>query len=223
MFGRRGAATSAASGYSEGRQISQTIDSLWQINVRIFVALQINANFQQSTDSIPVLQSLDFHPMTNRILILYGTVTGNAEVCANKASVRLNAEGFTTEIKDIIEVDARQLQEESILLLCVSTHGDGSPPNSAMPLWKKLVRDSELNLSGLRFAVLGLGDSSYSKFCQCGKDFDASLEHQGGERIAPRVDADVEYEGPCAAWIESVVAALNFFCVEGAVVLTANA
>jgi sulfite reductase alpha subunit-like flavoprotein len=147
--------------------------------------------------------------MNDSILILYGTVTGNAEICANKAAKRLNVEGFNAVVKDIFDVPAHQLQNESTLLICISTYGEGDPPDTAVPLWESLVRDGQFDLSHLRFSVFGLGDSGYHKFCQCGKDFDAALTRQGAKQLAPRMDSDVEYEKPCAAWIESVVAGLK--------------
>jgi sulfite reductase (NADPH) flavoprotein alpha-component len=76
-------------------------------------------------------------------------------------------------------------------------------------LWEALVRDGQFDLSHLSFSVLALGDSGYKKFCQCGKDFDAALSRQGACQLAARVDSDTEYEKPCTAWIESVVAVLK--------------
>lgn len=147
--------------------------------------------------------------ISNSILILYGTVTGNAEICANQAAQRLNAEGFTTVVKDMFDVPASELLREQLLLICVSTYGEGDPPDTAVPLWESLVRGCQLDLSSLRYSVLALGDSSYKKFCQCGKDFDTALARQGAHRLAPRMDVDVRYEEPCTAWINSVVTALK--------------
>lgn len=147
--------------------------------------------------------------MSNRILILYGTVTGNAETCANRAAERLRTEGFACEVKDVFDVPADQLAQEQALLLCISTYGEGDPPDSAASLWEAVVRDGAVCVPNLRFSVLGLGDSSYTRFCQCGIDFDAALERLGGRRLAPRVDCDVEYEPGCAEWIQSVVGALK--------------
>lgn len=147
--------------------------------------------------------------MNKPILVLYGTVTGNAEICANKAAERLNTAGFNAVVRDIFEMPSHELQNENTLLLCVSTFGEGEPPDTARPMWKALVRDGFFDLSGLRFSVLALGDSSYKEFCQCGKDFDAALERCGAYRLASRVDADVEYEEPCADRIATVIAALR--------------
>jgi sulfite reductase alpha subunit-like flavoprotein len=147
--------------------------------------------------------------MNDSILILFGTASGNSEICANSAAKRLGEEGFDLVVKDIREVEADELQNESTLLICISTQGDGAPPQAALRMWRALMYGEEFDLSGLRYAVLGLGDASYKKFCQCGKDFDAALERRGAERIAPRGDCDVEFVEPCTEWIESVVSALK--------------
>jgi sulfite reductase (NADPH) flavoprotein alpha-component len=147
--------------------------------------------------------------MNDSILILYGTVTGNAEICANRAAKRLNAEGFNTVVRDIFDVQAHQLQNEKVPLICISTYGEGDPPDSAVPLWETLVRDGQFDLSHLRFSVFALGDLGYKKFCQCGREFDAALTRQGARQLAPRADSDVEYEKPCVAWVESVVAGMK--------------
>lgn len=146
--------------------------------------------------------------MSKYILVLYGTVTGNAKACATRAAERLSSAGFSVAIKDIFDVQAGMLSDEGVLLLCVSTCGNGHPPKPAELLKDELTGGDKPNLSKLLFAVLALGDSSYENFCQCGKDFDLALEHCGAHRLVPRVDADAEFDTPCAAWIESVLAAL---------------
>ena len=51
----------------------------------------------------------------------------------------------------------------------------------------------------VRFSVCALGDTSYEKFCQTGKDIDARLETLGATRVADRQDCDVDYEDAFAA------------------------
>ncbi|MFA0697855.1 flavodoxin domain-containing protein, partial [Vibrio sp. 10N.222.49.C9] len=55
-------------------------------------------------------------------------------------------------------------------------------------------------LDKLQYAVVGLGDSSYEFFCQTGKDFDAALSKLGATAFIDRIDCDVDYESPVAAW-----------------------
>ena len=73
---------------------------------------------------------------------------------------------------------------------------------------RQSVSTADLKLDGLRFAVCGLGDTSYEKFCEIGKQFDARLEQMGGKRVAPRADCDVDYEDTYTAWFASAMTAL---------------
>ena len=64
-------------------------------------------------------------------------------------------------------------------------------------------------LEGVNFSVLALGDSAYAKFCEIGKRFDARLAELGATRIAERVDCDLDFEEPAAAWIGAALDALR--------------
>jgi len=95
------------------------------------------------------------------------------------------------------------------LLLLVSTHGEGEPPDAAISFYEFLHSKRAPKLEGLEFSVLGLGDTSYEFFCQTGKDFDQRLEELGGKRIVDRADCDVDFDEAAAEWMNQVLAALN--------------
>lgn len=50
------------------------------------------------------------------------------------------------------------------LLIIVSTHGEGEPPDNAIPLHEFLHSKRAPKLDGLRYSVLALGDTSYEFF-----------------------------------------------------------
>jgi sulfite reductase alpha subunit-like flavoprotein len=58
------------------------------------------------------------------------------------------------------------LSNYSTVLISVSTTGQGDLPTNARRLWKILLRKKlpAAYLKGVRFAVFGLGDSSYPKY-----------------------------------------------------------
>jgi sulfite reductase (NADPH) flavoprotein alpha-component len=57
--------------------------------------------------------------------------------------------------------------------------------------------------------VLGLGDSSYQKFCQTAREIDARLDELGATRLAARQDCDVDYEEEAEGWSRSVLDAFT--------------
>ena len=64
-------------------------------------------------------------------------------------------------------------------------------------------------LPNLKYAVLGLGDSSYEFFCQTGKDFDSRLAALGASAIIPREDCDVDYDAQADSFAQKLVASLK--------------
>jgi sulfite reductase (NADPH) flavoprotein alpha-component len=60
----------------------------------------------------------------------------------------------------------------------------------------------------VNFSVCALGDTSYEKFCQTGKDLDAKFEKLSATRINARVDCDVDYEDSFVAWLDASLTAL---------------
>ncbi|MBL90484.1 MAG: hypothetical protein CMH56_01540 [Myxococcales bacterium] len=127
------------------------------------------------------------------ITILYGTETGNAEDCAEDLGRSLKTDGFICSVLDMEDYDASELFSEQLLVIVTSTYGNGEPPCNAEDLLRYLTKQRP-SLNGMRFAVCGLGDTSYPLFSQCGKDFDRILRKLGGERVIARVDCDHDFE-----------------------------
>ena len=122
------------------------------------------------------------------VLILYGTVTGTAESLAYKVAASLRRERFASRVRDMAQCQPNVLNEFNCVLMVVSTYGDGEPPDGTIPFWQAVVHGNGLNLSGVRFSVLALGNTTFDNFCKCGSEFDAALERHGATRIHPRVD-----------------------------------
>src|SRR5690606_6105576 len=117
------------------------------------------------------------------ITILYGTESGNAEALADQAKKELTKRGFKVAVKDMGDIEPAALEKMENLLVIVSTWGEGDPPERVVPFYEKFMKNGGADLRKTRFAVCGLGDTSYSEFCKMGKDFDARLEALGGSRI----------------------------------------
>ncbi len=148
--------------------------------------------------------------MSTSILVLYGSVTGNAEFCAEKLAREARDRGFNKiTVESMASADAPILQEFDTILIVTSTYGDGEPPDGCESFYDAVVTKGGADLGGRRFSVLALGDTAYEQFCKCGKDFDLALERDGAQRIHAMVECDTDYDTPCEEWIAGVLAALG--------------
>jgi len=143
------------------------------------------------------------------VTVLFGSHTGNSERLARRIAESLGARGVRHQLIDMLECRKTHLQESRTLLIVVSTHGDGEPPERAAPLLELLHSRKAPRLDHLQYAVLALGDSSYEKFCEAGRQFDARLEALGATRVHHRVDCDVDFEPDAQRWIDGIVERLD--------------
>ncbi|MFI2209214.1 sulfite reductase subunit alpha [Streptomyces sp. NPDC020141] len=137
--------------------------------------------------------------------VLFGTQTGTAESLADEAVAGARARGLGGTAAALDAVTPEQLAAMSHLLVVVSTYGEGEMPDNAGLFWEALQSEGAPRLEGLRYAVLGLGDRGYDDFCQAAKLIDTRLEQLGAVRLHDRVDCDVEFEEPAAAWTAAVL------------------
>lgn len=143
------------------------------------------------------------------VTILFGSQTGNAQNLAKKTGKTLEEKGFQVNVSAMSDFKPNNLKKVKNLLIVVSTHGEGDPPDNALTFHEFIHGKRAPKLEDFRYSVLALGDSSYEFFCQTGKDFDKRLEELGGTRITPRIDCDLDFEEPAAEWAEAVLAGLS--------------
>lgn len=139
-----------------------------------------------------------------RVAVISASQTGNARKVAAELQQRLAAAGVNA-VHAAADYKPKNIAGEQLVLLVTSTQGEGEPPEEALSLYKLLSSKKAPKLSDLKFAVLGLGDSSYPMFCGAGKSFDELLAKLGGERLLERQDCDLEYQAEAAAWLEKIV------------------
>nr|WP_263327435.1 assimilatory sulfite reductase (NADPH) flavoprotein subunit [Neobacillus sp. Marseille-Q6967] len=148
-------------------------------------------------------------PVSKDVTILFGSQTGNAKGLAKKAAQTLEGKGFNVTVSEMSDFKPNNLKKLQNLLILVSTHGEGDPPDNALTFHEFVHGKRAPKLEDLNFSVLSLGDSSYEFFCQTGKEFDSRLEELGGTRLYPRFDCDLDYDEPFAEWLDGVVNSLS--------------
>ncbi|MGA9871509.1 MAG: flavodoxin domain-containing protein [Rhodococcus sp. (in: high G+C Gram-positive bacteria)] len=107
------------------------------------------------------------------VVVLFGSETGTAEEVADKiAEVLVDHDA---EVRDMLEYEVSEIDADDFHVVICSTYGDGELPTGAEPFYDALVEDAP-DLTGLRFALFGLGDRVYE-----------DTFNRGGEIIAEKL------------------------------------
>ncbi len=134
--------------------------------------------------------------------IVYGSQTGNARRAAEALHAQLQTAGLPARLLRADAFATRELAQESLLFVVISTQGEGDPPDDAIGFTEFLLGKRAPKLPQLKYAVLGLGDSSYADFCGIARKLDARLAELGGSRVQPLGEADLEIDAVAAPWRE---------------------
>ncbi|MFF2550849.1 flavodoxin domain-containing protein [Nocardia sp. NPDC058058] len=110
-----------------------------------------------------------------RVVILFGSEMGTAENAAEAIADELTSHDVS--VYDMTDFDPADLDAADFHIIVCSTYGDGELPTGAEPFFNTLDATTP-DLTGLRFAVFGLGDIIY------GDTF-----NRGGEIAAEKLTA----------------------------------
>ncbi|MGX9419484.1 assimilatory sulfite reductase (NADPH) flavoprotein subunit [Vibrio sp. WJH972] len=153
----------------------------------------------QSQSGVAQAPAVSAQP-AGKLTIVYASQTGNAKGVAEALEQDAAALDIPVQLFDASDYKGKDLAKETHVVIVASTNGEGEAPDNAIALHEFLQSKKAPKLDSLKYAVIGLGDSSYEFFCQTGKDFDAFLSKQGATALLDRVDCDVDYEETAAEW-----------------------
>ncbi|WP_041706545.1 PepSY domain-containing protein [Pseudomonas fulva] len=122
-------------------------------------------------------------------LVGFASQSGFAEQLAWQTAGQLQAAGMAVEVQPLARIDAARLSATPRALLVLSTFGDGEAPDSARGVERQWLT-SALDLPGLRYAVLALGDRQYTQFCGFARRLDDWLTSRGAQRLGERIEVD---------------------------------
>ncbi len=153
--------------------------------------------------AVPVAETHTAQTLT----IVYGSQTGNARRLAETLAQQGEAAGLTVRLLRADTYPMRELKDERYLYIVISTQGDGDPPDDARGFVEFVAGKRAPELQGLKYAVLGLGDSSYPRFCAVGRQLDERLAGLGATRWFARGEADLDIDSVATPWLQTALVA----------------
>jgi sulfite reductase alpha subunit-like flavoprotein len=138
---------------------------------------------------------------TLRVLVVYGSESGNAERAAEKL-----AASWAAKAESNVKVDPQAIcgndaskrfdslkDDYDVLIILTSSFGEGEAPSNYEKFLLMLAKGAKAEsppLRGMQHAVLGFGDSSYETYMNCPRLTDKFLGECGSRRVHKRHEVD---------------------------------
>jgi sulfite reductase alpha subunit-like flavoprotein len=131
------------------------------------------------------------------VAILYASQTGTAEEIARSLYDEALQKGLKADAASMNDWKFSNINpsKSPVLIVIAASTGDGDPPdNSAKCILALKTAPISGQLKGVRFTVLGLGDSNYTRFMEVPRLIKRKLLELGAEELYKSAEAD-EVEG----------------------------
>ncbi len=140
------------------------------------------------------------------ICIITGSTLGGAEYVADHIEQVLITKGLNVELFNNATLD--DIKDKQYLLVVTSTHGAGDLPENIQPLFEDLAQSS-LNLTEMKFGVIGLGSSDYDTFCYAVDTVEQILQQKGAKQLCDSLKIDVvenfDHDETAEAWLPNFI------------------
>lgn len=139
------------------------------------------------------------------LTIIYITETGNSKFLANELTKKFKEQKINIKLKAVEQYRHSDFISEKNLLLITSTHGDGEVPESGKGFFD-FIKNNQLDLTNLNFAIIALGDKNYPLFCKAGKDFAEVFVAKKAVSVIDNIELDLDFENHLASIFSQIFA-----------------
>ncbi len=138
------------------------------------------------------------------IEIVIGSVLGASEYVAEALDEYLQTKGHRCKLHFTPSYD--EINFSNVIIIVTSTHGAGDLPDNIQAFANSL---KDASLSGCKYLLIGLGDTSYDTFCDGARKMESLLSNAEATIIHPPLFIDVlQHPVPeefALEWLEQVV------------------
>ena len=124
-----------------------------------------------------------------KILVAYATLSGNTQIVAEHMHEYLISKGHDVTLLNQEDLNPQQMNDYALVLLGSSTWGDGEP-NPTSEVFMQKLKDYTEPFADVKFAVFGLGDSSYAHFCGIADRFSELLKEKQKNAVVENLKID---------------------------------
>ena len=141
-----------------------------------------------------------------QITLIVGSVMGTALGVANALKHTLETNGTAVRLVEQFQPSDLTLDKEDIVLICTSNTGMGDLPANIVPFFDYLTQQLP-QISGKRFGIITLGDSSYPNFAEAGNTLRNAMLDLGAILVGEPLVLDAifvdDHEEEALQWLGS--------------------
>jgi MioC protein len=120
-----------------------------------------------------------------KVGLYHGSETGNSEMLCEDIAAELG-DGYECDIVSLADLDPAELDKGMFHIFVTSTYGNGDLPTTALS-FEAALAETQPDLSGIRFAIFGLGDQVFSEtFNHGSQKLSEMLKARNAEMIGER-------------------------------------
>lgn len=157
-------------------------------------------------ESAPLPSAAEVAAAGVRMRVAYGSNLGTSEDLAQQLADRARRSGFDVTVQSLDEL-AGDLPADGLLAVVTSSY-NGKAPDNAQRFDAREIPAGVL--TGVRYAVLGNGNTQWATYQAFPKRVDAALAAGGATAVVPRGETDAagDFDGMATAWLDRLWSAL---------------
>lgn len=126
------------------------------------------------------------------VMIVYASLTGNTEECAEILEEAFQELGADVVVEESVFADPEDFKNADITVVGTYTYGtDADLPDEIVDFYEEL---EDVDLTGKIYGNFGSGDTFYEKYCKSVDDFDEQFEKTGATKGAENVKVNLNPE-----------------------------
>lgn len=144
------------------------------------------------------------------IQVIVGSMLGGSEYVAEAIAQTLQTAGHQVQLHFKPNFEQVRVGDQ-IWLICTSTHGTGELPDNLKD-FAETIETTDVDLSCVKYGVIGLGDSGYDSYCQAATIMEQLLESKHCQKLIDKLlidarDLNFDPEDKADFWIQNNLSA----------------